>query len=44
MGGLGGMTVIIQGNVIGDDEHIDKLARQLSDAVRFRNVELRASA
>jgi len=44
MGGLGGMTVIIQGNVIGDDEHIDQLARQLSDAVRFRNVELRASA
>lgn len=39
----GGLTVVIQGNVIGDTEHIDELAKKLSDAVRFRNIELLAS-
>jgi hypothetical protein len=43
---LGGnvVNIHIAGNVISDDENIEKLARKLSDAVEFRNVELRASA
>jgi hypothetical protein len=44
LAGIGGVNIVIQGNVIGDDEHIEELARRLSDAVQYRNIELRATA
>jgi hypothetical protein len=44
-GGMGGTTinVNINGNLINDDENVTSLAQKLSDAVRFRNVDLVAS-